>query len=421
MNKRRHAVAVVAQALVVATLLPARPAAAQEIIELPAEDRRLEADLEDVYRVGTMTGEDWEQFGNVRRVGFDSEGKLYVFDNQADRIHVVDPDGQYVRTLGRSGEGPGEFSSPDGLAVMRDGRVVIADLGHRAYHIFDANGEIERMVAMALEGGDLRITDIYPDPGGEAIFTAVGAQMLSGSMGGTGARTTPHRSRPVERLILSGDAATKDTIADGWLPSGGDNTSIPIDGQTNYRVPRPGVFGPDILPGVLPDGSVAFSDSSAYAIKIARPGTGVWRILTRPQRPIPVTNRVIEDEKDRRLKELEARGARGVIVINGVRQAPDLQRARQRIDDLEFFDEVSIVRDLKTGWSGEIWVQRHGEEPGDDDGPIDVLTMDGQYVGTYPAGSIKMPDAFGPDGLVAFVETDDLDVETVAVRRLGRE
>ncbi len=111
MIKRRHAVTVVAQALVAATLLPARPAAAQEIIELPAEDRRLEADLEDVYRVGTMTGEDWEQFGNVRRVGFDAEGKLCVFDNQADRIHVVGRVGQYLRTLGRSGEGPGKSSN----------------------------------------------------------------------------------------------------------------------------------------------------------------------------------------------------------------------------------------------------------------------------------------------------------------------
>ena len=29
-----------------------------------------------------------------------------------------------------------------------------------------------------------------------------------------------------------------------------------------------------------------------------------------------------------------------------------------------------------------------------------------------------MPDAFGPDGLVAFVETNELDVQTVVVMRL---
>ena len=71
-----------------------------------------------------------------------------------------------------------------------------------------------------------------------------------------------------------------------------------------------------------------------------------------------------------------------------------------------------------TGWHGEIWVQRHGREPHDDNGPIDVLTMDGRYVGTYSAGAVEMPAAFGPDGLVAFIETDELGVDAVVVKRL---
>ncbi len=52
------------------------------------------------------------------------------------------------------------------------------------------------------------------------------------------------------------------------------------------------------------------------------------------------------------------------------------------------------------------------------DGPIDVVTSDGVYVGTYRAPATKMPDAFGPGGLVAFVELDEFDVASVVVRRL---
>ena len=32
-----------------------------------------------------------------------------------------------------------------------------------------------------------------------------------------------------------------------------------------------------------------------------------------------------------------------------------------------------------------------------------------------------MPDAFGPDGLVAFVELDELDVPTIVVKTLPAE
>lgn len=130
------------------------------------------------------------------------------------------------------------------------------------------------------------------------------------------------------------------------------------------------------------------------------------RILKRPFRPIPVTNRVRRAERDRRLRLARERSP----VVDPA--------ARARIADLEFFAEVSIVRDLSAGWDGEIWVRRHGEEPGDDHGPIDVLTADGRYLGSIRAGATAIPDAFGPNGLVAFIETSELDVETVVVKRL---
>ena len=379
-------------------------ATAQEVINLPADDRRLAPDFEELYRVGSVLGADWEQFGNVRRVGFDGAGRLYVFDNQADRVTIVGPDGEFLRAFGRSGEGPGEFRHVDGLAIMRDGRAVLADTGHRAYHVFGADGNLERMVRMAPEPGAVDITELLPDPGGEAIFSAVGARVLSAS-GVTRGDTNRHTSRPVERITITGEEATKDTVAEGWLPPG------------NLRPVK--VFGPEILAGVLPDGSVAFSDSSAYAIKIARPGAGVWRILKRPFHPIPVTDRVIEAETERLVRRWEARGVPATI-INGVRvnTGSPREEAMDFFDQFGFFDEVSIVRGLRTGWDGEIWVRRHGEEPGDDAGPIDVLTMDGRYIGTYPAGEVAWPAAFGPDGLVAFIERDEMDVRYVVVKRL---
>ena len=83
-----------------AGLVVSGPGGAQEIINLPGEDRHLELGFEELYTVGLVSGEDWEQFGNVRTVGFDGAGQLYIFDNVADRITVMRPNGEFVRAFG---------------------------------------------------------------------------------------------------------------------------------------------------------------------------------------------------------------------------------------------------------------------------------------------------------------------------------
>ena len=153
---------------------------------------------------------------------------------------------------------------------------------------------------------------------------------------------------------------------------------------------------------------MAFSDSATYAVKLAEAGAGVVRILTRPFQPEPVTGRMIRAERRRRVERLEQNAQPGA----------NLEARRRRIAELEFHTELSVVRGLATTWDGHIWVLRRGEGPLDD-GPIDVLTPDGRYLGSYPAGTTGLPAAFGPDGLVAFVEVSELGVQTVVVKRMA--
>ena len=104
-----------ATAVAVATLsitvfaAPAGPIAAQEVIELPAEDRPLDAGFEEIYRLGSLDGGGWDTFGSVAGVGFDGAGNLYILDTRAVRIYVVDLQGHLVRQFIGEGEGPGEF------------------------------------------------------------------------------------------------------------------------------------------------------------------------------------------------------------------------------------------------------------------------------------------------------------------------
>ena len=96
---------------------------------------------------------------------------------------------------------------------------------------------------------------------GRPSFRRLGAKLLGMVLGGP-ARTTPHTTRPVERIMLTEEVATKDTVADGWLPVG-KPSSFRVGDQQTLGLPSFQVFGPLMLAGVLPDGSVAFSVSSA--------------------------------------------------------------------------------------------------------------------------------------------------------------
>lgn len=405
-TRRTRSVAVVGAALLLAaTAISATPpvAGAQEIIELPGEDRWLDADFAEVYRVGSAVGEAWQEFGTVRQVAFDAAGNLYVLDSLAGRVVVVAPGGGLLREFGRLGEGPGEFRNPTAMAVMSDGRVVVANLGHQAYQIFDAHGEYERQVRMDGEGGH-RVPWMFPERDGESVV--VGSRLAGFFFSGGLPGNVGPPARLIQRWSFSGEEVARETIAQAWEPP---------RGEENRRL----AFEPGLEVDVLPNGSFAYSDSSDYAIKIASSETGVSRILTRPFSPEPVTERMERAERDRRLREAGRgsviRGTGGITVTGG----GGGDRARERIETLEFFEEVPLVRGLRTSWGGRIWVQRRGDQPLDD-GPIDVLTFDGRYVGSYRTDAPPLPDAFGPAGLAAFIERDELDVQTVVVKRLPR-
>lgn len=97
-----------------------------------------------------------------------------------------------------------------------------------------------------------------------------------------------------------------------------------------------------------------------------------------------------------------------------------IELGRGRIRSMEFYHEVPVVHDMQTSWEGTIWVSRGGRVRASD-GTIDLLTPDGRYIGTLAADETTMPSAFGPNGLVAFVERDELDVPIVVVKRLPPE
>ena len=72
---------------------------------------------------------------------------------------------------------------------------------------------------------------------------------------------------------------------------------------------------------------------------------------------------------------------------------------------MTFADEVPVIANIAVDWEDRIWVERTGED-GTGPGPTDIVTPDGGYVGTLPADGVRIPSAFGPNGLMAYIETE---------------
>lgn len=97
--------------------------------------------------------------------------------------------------------------------------------------------------------------------------------------------------------------------------------------------------------------------------------------------------------------------------------ATTAQRVERALDAMTFAERVPVLRGLAFDGEGRLWVERVGPVWGQP-GPIDLVSPDGNYLGTIDAARTRLPAASGPGGLAAFIELDALGVPTVVVRRI---
>jgi hypothetical protein len=398
------------------------PAAAQQVVKLPARDVALRDRPADVFSVGTVEGRDWEMFSQVRAVAFDRRDNMYLLDGQNLRVIVFDATGKYLRQFGKKGGGPGEFQAPIGLDIAADGNVVVSDLGNRAFVVFTPAGEHVRNVTFDDELG-------FP------------MSFMTDRSGGVVARSMPRIRRDettpqdnfstIFRQPLTGANSTMQSlykvpvppprVIDGGAGSGG--------GRRVASINMDPVFGARPTFGVLPAG-LALHHETEYAIRILDANGRHVRTVTRDYRPRKVTKKDQEEWQERRRRN-ERDGTNAPIMVTstagptgsnvsvgsgrGAAGAAAGAAMTFSMDNVPFAETMSVVTSIRTDPTGRIWVQRR-QPDGTSEGPIDLVTAEGRYIGTLPAQ--PMPRAVSPSGLAAWVQTDDLGVEKVVVRRL---
>ena len=73
---------------------------------------------------------------------FSPEGNMYISDGYGNaRIHKYSADGRLLLSWGDPGNGPGQFVTPHGLCVDREGLVYVADRQNERIQIFNSKGE----------------------------------------------------------------------------------------------------------------------------------------------------------------------------------------------------------------------------------------------------------------------------------------
>lgn len=79
----------------------------------------------ELWRIGGDTDNEDEFFGVISDIDIDANGDVYLLDSQLNEVKVYSKDGEFLRSMGREGEGPGEFRGPVAMYFAPGDKVAV--------------------------------------------------------------------------------------------------------------------------------------------------------------------------------------------------------------------------------------------------------------------------------------------------------
>lgn len=322
-----------------------------------------------------------DEFGMVRSIVADADGAIYVADVQANEIRVFGADGAHLRTIGRSGDGPGEFNALYALAWIGDTLAAFDPRNGRIGFLSPAGDWLGSTLYLPLTGDPMTVRFHAP---------SVDEAYIIGYL----------RREDGSRLIFNRVTGTgiADTLVPPPLPGPALPPAIvcphPNGAISFFTTP----FAPRHVTTPAPGGVLATAWSADYRVAFVTEAGDTVRVVERDYRPYPVTDEEWEagTADYRRFRE-EVPGARCEP------SSPSRPDAKPAIRHL-FFDA-----------EGRLWVERYAA----DGFAYDIFARDGRFLGTVdvPDRDERFPP-YARSGWLYQVETDELGVQYVANYRV---
>jgi hypothetical protein len=105
--------------------------------------------LELVRTIGDVDAEDENvAFNQPKDVAVDAKGNIFILDSSNARIQKFGPDGKFLASIGRKGQGPGEFVMPEALDFDAAGNLVAYDSMQRRFQIISPDGKDIKTVSI---------------------------------------------------------------------------------------------------------------------------------------------------------------------------------------------------------------------------------------------------------------------------------
>jgi len=109
-------------------------------------------------------------------VAWDSRGNIYITDGYVNsRVAKIDKNGDWVKSWGSKGTGPGQFIIPHSIAIDAQDNIYVGDRTNHRIQVFDTDGNFKRMFSIDVPPDPASRSTNGVTPTGDALKRVIGA------------------------------------------------------------------------------------------------------------------------------------------------------------------------------------------------------------------------------------------------------